>query len=210
MNTKTNRAEVTVDDETDDFPPQRLRDGLPRRASSPRASSCRPADFATGTSVSIELEGKYQKGRGSVDEFLELTAIANPHAKITLVPPHAHDRRRRRRFPLIKGKSAEVPNGGECRLPRAPGLAPRRSARLTEDTGRSSSSRARCTNCRPRPRRSSRTPRGSSWASSSRCSRTTRPPTKGGTLYNFLQEKFCRVSASTASEFCEKISTKAR
>jgi DNA topoisomerase-6 subunit B len=30
----------------------------------------------------------------------------------------------------------------------------------------------------------------------------------GGTLYNFLQEQFSRVSASTASEFCEKISTK--
>ena len=41
----------------------------------------------TGTSVSIELEGRYQKGRGSVDEFLELTAIANPHARITFVPP---------------------------------------------------------------------------------------------------------------------------
>ena len=41
----------------------------------------------TGTSVSIELEGRYQKGRGSVDEFLELTAIANPHAKVVFVPP---------------------------------------------------------------------------------------------------------------------------
>jgi DNA topoisomerase-6 subunit B len=32
---------------------------------------------------------------------------------------------------------------------------------------------------------------------------------KGGTLYNFLQEKFCRVSGPTASEFCDAISTKA-
>src|SRR6185312_10089694 len=46
-----------------------------------------PADYRTGTSVSIELEGLYRKGRGSVDEFLELTAIANPHAKIWFVPP---------------------------------------------------------------------------------------------------------------------------
>jgi DNA topoisomerase-6 subunit B len=37
-------------------------------------------EHARGTSVSIELEGKYQKGRGSVDEYLELTSIANPHA----------------------------------------------------------------------------------------------------------------------------------
>ncbi|MCX5794284.1 MAG: DNA topoisomerase VI subunit B [Elusimicrobia bacterium] len=40
-----------------------------------------------GTQVTIELEGKYQKGRSSVDEYLEQTAIANPHAKITYVTP---------------------------------------------------------------------------------------------------------------------------
>lgn len=40
-----------------------------------------------GTRVVIELEGKYQKGRGSVDEYLELTAIANPHARIEFVAP---------------------------------------------------------------------------------------------------------------------------
>ena len=40
-----------------------------------------------GTQVSIELEGKYQKGRQSIDEYLEQTAIANPHAKITYVTP---------------------------------------------------------------------------------------------------------------------------
>ncbi len=40
-----------------------------------------------GTHVVIELEGRYQKGRQSVDEYLEQTAIANPHAKITYVAP---------------------------------------------------------------------------------------------------------------------------
>ncbi|HVE14385.1 MAG TPA: DNA topoisomerase VI subunit B [Elusimicrobiota bacterium] len=35
-----------------------------------------------GTQVTIELEGRYQKGRASVDEYLELISIANPHAKI--------------------------------------------------------------------------------------------------------------------------------
>jgi len=34
-----------------------------------------------GTQVAIELEGKYLKGRQSVDEYLEQTAIANPHAR---------------------------------------------------------------------------------------------------------------------------------
>ncbi|MBI5209377.1 MAG: DNA topoisomerase VI subunit B [Elusimicrobia bacterium] len=35
-----------------------------------------------GTQVTIELEGRYQKGRASVDEYIELTAIANPHVKL--------------------------------------------------------------------------------------------------------------------------------
>ncbi len=40
-----------------------------------------------GTRVTIELEGKYQRGRGSVDEYLEQTAIANPHVAIHYVDP---------------------------------------------------------------------------------------------------------------------------
>ena len=41
-----------------------------------------------GTQVTIELEGKYLKGRQSIDEYLEQTAIANPHARITYVNPN--------------------------------------------------------------------------------------------------------------------------
>jgi DNA topoisomerase-6 subunit B len=40
-----------------------------------------------GTRVSIELDGRYQKGRTSVDEFLEQVAIANPHATLKYVNP---------------------------------------------------------------------------------------------------------------------------
>ncbi|MFH1724936.1 MAG: DNA topoisomerase VI subunit B [Elusimicrobiota bacterium] len=40
-----------------------------------------------GTQVSIELEGRYQKGRASVDEYIEQTSIANPHVKLTYVAP---------------------------------------------------------------------------------------------------------------------------
>ncbi|MHC4275018.1 MAG: DNA topoisomerase VI subunit B [Planctomycetota bacterium] len=40
-----------------------------------------------GTHVVIEIEGRYQKGRQSIDEYLEQTAIANPHAKITYITP---------------------------------------------------------------------------------------------------------------------------
>ncbi|MDP4012620.1 MAG: DNA topoisomerase VI subunit B [Candidatus Nanoarchaeia archaeon] len=40
-----------------------------------------------GTKIEIQLEGKYQKGKQSVDEYLKQTAVANPHVSITFVPP---------------------------------------------------------------------------------------------------------------------------
>ena len=44
-------------------------------------------DLPTGTSVTITLEGRYQKGRQSVDEYLAQTAMANPHATIIFRTP---------------------------------------------------------------------------------------------------------------------------
>ena len=44
-------------------------------------------DLPTGTSVTIALEGKYQKGRQSVDEYIAQTAMANPHAHIVYRAP---------------------------------------------------------------------------------------------------------------------------
>lgn len=44
-----------------------------------------------GTRVTIELEARYQRGRGSVDEYLELTALANPHVTIHYQDPEGHD-----------------------------------------------------------------------------------------------------------------------
>jgi DNA topoisomerase-6 subunit B len=40
-----------------------------------------------GTKVEIEMEGKYQKGRLSVDEYVKQTAISNPHLNITYINP---------------------------------------------------------------------------------------------------------------------------
>src|SRR6516162_5533856 len=40
-----------------------------------------------GTQVTLEVEGRYQKGRASVDEYLEQTIIANPHVKLTYLTP---------------------------------------------------------------------------------------------------------------------------
>lgn len=63
MDTTKNKPEVTVDIETDDFRP------------------------GTGTRVAIEMEAKFFRGKGSVETYLEQTAISNPHCSITFIPP---------------------------------------------------------------------------------------------------------------------------
>ncbi|WP_460168322.1 DNA topoisomerase VI subunit B [Thermostilla marina] len=45
-----------------------------------------------GTLVAIEMEGRYQRGRGSVDEYLEQTAIANPHVTLHFVDPEGNEK----------------------------------------------------------------------------------------------------------------------
>lgn len=44
-----------------------------------------------GTRVTIELEARYQRGRASVDEYLEQTAIANPHVTLHYLDPEGND-----------------------------------------------------------------------------------------------------------------------
>ncbi|MFH1455371.1 MAG: DNA topoisomerase VI subunit B [archaeon] len=40
-----------------------------------------------GTRVEIELEGKFHKGKLSVEEYIKQSAISNPHATFTLISP---------------------------------------------------------------------------------------------------------------------------
>ena len=44
-------------------------------------------DNHTGTQVTLEIEGRYQKGRASVDEYIEETSIANPHVNLVYITP---------------------------------------------------------------------------------------------------------------------------
>ncbi|TWT90934.1 DNA topoisomerase VI subunit B [Pseudobythopirellula maris] len=44
-------------------------------------------DQPHGTRVTIELEAKFVRGRGSVDEYLQQTAIANPHVTLHYLDP---------------------------------------------------------------------------------------------------------------------------
>jgi DNA topoisomerase-6 subunit B len=45
------------------------------------------AQESHGTRVEIEMEATYKKGRRSVDDYIEQTALANPHAAIVYAPP---------------------------------------------------------------------------------------------------------------------------
>ncbi len=40
-----------------------------------------------GTCVELELEGRYVKGKHSIDAYLQQTALANPHVEIEYIPP---------------------------------------------------------------------------------------------------------------------------
>jgi DNA topoisomerase-6 subunit B len=47
-----------------------------------------PWDKDQGTRVEIEMEATYKKGRRSVDDYIEQTALANPHVTLRYVAPH--------------------------------------------------------------------------------------------------------------------------
>src|SRR5213593_806960 len=49
-----------------------------------------------GTQVTMEVEGRYQKGRASVDEYVEQTIIANPHVQLTYLTPEGETKEYRR------------------------------------------------------------------------------------------------------------------
>jgi DNA topoisomerase VI subunit B len=203
MNTKTNRAEVTVDVETEDFPPARLRLLAARL---PDASFLGEQDHRTGTSVSIELEGRYQRGRGSVDEFLELTAIANPHARITFVPPgkftvdNAEDGADEKSvLDFTKRGTAATGAGGDAALPPAAVVMttierdgvtvfPRGVSELPPETGE----------IQPHPR-------GIELGILLQMLKEAAHESRTYTLFNFLRDKFCRVSPKAARELCDHV-----
>lgn len=46
-----------------------------------------PEKTESGTSVEITLEGRYQRGRQSIDEFVLLNTLSNPHASFKFIDP---------------------------------------------------------------------------------------------------------------------------
>jgi DNA topoisomerase-6 subunit B len=206
MNTKTNRAEVTVDNETDDFPPKRFKS---LNAGTRDPGFLNSEDYITGTSVSIELEGLYRKGRGSVDEFLELTAIANPHARIMFVPPTRVTADEQDELPLAAAArdaaaKAAKPEDAKPAAPEVAEGAPDIDTSLTtiEKDGVILFPRG-TDQLPPETREIQPHPKGIELGILIQMMRDFEAANRGGgTLYNFLQEQFCRVSPATASKFC--------
>jgi DNA topoisomerase-6 subunit B len=211
MNTKTNRAEVTVDEETEDFPLSRLR-GLTTgtRELSEKGEFLSAKEYPTGTSVSIELEGRYQKGRGSVDEFLELTAIANPHARIVFVPPSRESAAEEEDVPLLKrGKKGEEAEGVKAEDRGGTPAPPAAPAVTTETNGVMVFPRT-IEELPPETKEIQPHPRGIELGILLQMLKEAEQEEKGYTLYNFLQDKFSRVSANTAGEFCKQVGLTSR
>jgi len=119
-----------------------------------------PHEVKSGTRVTIELEGRYQRGRGSVDEYLEQTAIANPH--VTL---HYRD-----------------PDGNQKRYPRSTDRLP------------------------PEPKEIKPHPYGVELGRLV----TMLKDTEQGSVSQFLQHSFSRVSSGTAARICEAAKVSAR
>jgi DNA topoisomerase VI subunit B len=65
-------------------------------------------DQARGTQVALEVEGRYQKGRASVDEYLEQTIIANPHVKLIYVTPEGETKTYPRTYQELPPSPREI------------------------------------------------------------------------------------------------------
>ncbi len=61
-----------------------------------------------GTQVTLEVEGKYQKGRASVDEWLEQTSIANPHVKLMYFTPEGDTKEYPRTYHELPPQPREI------------------------------------------------------------------------------------------------------
>ena len=65
-------------------------------------------DEKHGTRVTIELEAKFVRGRGSVDEYLEQTAIANPHVTLHYLDPEDYEYEYERSAEVLPPEPKEI------------------------------------------------------------------------------------------------------
>ena len=166
IDTQKNKAEVTDEEDHLDFP------------------------HDTGTEVNIELEGRYNRGRQSIDEYLEQTAIANPHAQIIYQPPTAGRRNDDDNGHDVPGLIDDYQHArqvaktadGTTTTPGGTVVFPRTVKDLPED-----------------PKEIKPHPKGVELGTLLKMLKTTNSTQVGG----FLQKEFCRISLSKANELCD-------
>ena len=61
-----------------------------------------------GTKIELEIEGKYLKGRQSVDEYIKQTAMANPYAQITYLNPQKEKQVYKRVTEILPKEAREI------------------------------------------------------------------------------------------------------
>jgi DNA topoisomerase-6 subunit B len=61
-----------------------------------------------GTQVTMEVEGRYQKGRASIDEYVEQTVIANPHVTLTYLTPEGETKTHARTYDQLPESPREI------------------------------------------------------------------------------------------------------
>ena len=104
IDTKTNQPEIlNGKGEGVDIPAGKGGDELMKKHSIAWvAENDRGESISHGTRVTIEMEAKFQRGRGSVEEYLEQTAISNPHARLHFIGPDGQER-------ILERASDELP-----------------------------------------------------------------------------------------------------
>jgi DNA topoisomerase VI subunit B len=65
-------------------------------------------DRPQGTQVALEVEGRYQKGRASVDEWLEQTSIANAHVRLVYHTPEGETKEYPRTYHELPPSPREI------------------------------------------------------------------------------------------------------
>lgn len=140
-------------------------------------------DWPRGTEVSIELVASFAKGRQSVDEYIEQTAIANPHAELHYKSPGGEHRTFARGTPDLPPETREI-------QPHPHGIELGVLMKMLKEVG---AKRAAANRAAPGRKRAH-----------------DDAPVR--TLSSFLQTRFSRVSTRVAHEICKaaKLSINAR
>jgi DNA topoisomerase-6 subunit B len=159
-----------------------------------------------------------------VDEFLELTAIANPHARIVFVPPakaSADDGEESLEFGKKKGGAKAASESSETAAPAAESddasaSAPPANSAVnpsgvrTEETGGVTVFPRAVAEMPTETKEIQPHPKGVELGILLQMLKEAEAERNTYTLYNFLQDKFCRVSAASASALCDDIGVTSR